>query len=237
MKTNGCWVLVAAALATTACSGGDAGDEEPFVDMPLYHPETLAEESPATFDAVFETSKGQFVIAVDRSWAPNAADRFYTAVKNEYYDDVRFYRVVEGFMAQFGLHGNPRVTAVWTNSRIMDDPVVESNLRGIVTFAMTGQPNSRTTQLFINLVDNAHLDESGFAPFGRVVEGMDVVDQLYAGYGDGPPSGNGPYQPQIRALGNEYLEEEFPELDYVVRATVREVAAPESEAEPETEPS
>lgn len=227
MKTNGCWALVVTALAATGCGGGDAGDSEPFEDKPLYHPEALAETSPPTFHAVFETSKGQFVIEVDRASSPNGADRFYTTVKNGYYDGVRFYRVVEGFMAQFGLHGDPRVTAVWSGSRLMDDPVVESNLRGAVTYAMTGQPHSRTTQIFINLVDNAHLDESGFAPFGQVVEGMDVVDQLYAGYGDGPPQGTGPYQPQIRALGNEYLEEEFPELDYVISATVREPAAAE----------
>jgi peptidyl-prolyl cis-trans isomerase A (cyclophilin A) len=184
---------------------------------PAAAPTTLT--TPATFRVQFETSKGNFVVEVDRSLAPNGADRFYRLINEGYYDDVRFFRVIAGFMAQFGMHGDPALTARWRAQRIPDDPVVGSNTRGTITFATSG-PNSRTTQLFINLVDNRNLDGMGFAPFGRVVEGMEVVDQLYSGYGEGAPQGQGPSQANIQAQGNAYLTQNFPLLDYIVRARI-----------------
>ena len=209
----------AALLVLSGCGGGDASDAEPIPDSPLMRPAALAEEAPATFQAEFETTKGTFLIEVTREWAPLGADRFYTLVKNGYYDGVRFFRVIDGFIAQFGIHGNPMINAQWRAARLQDDPVVESNARGTVTFATSG-PNSRTTQLFINFRDNANLDADGFSPFGRVVEGLDVAEQLFSGYGEGPPRGSGPYQGQIHAEGNEYLEADFPDLDYVVEARI-----------------
>jgi len=216
-------VLLIALLALGACGGGDSQDSEPIDDNPLLRPSALAEEAPATFQAEFETTKGTFVIEVNRDWAPGGADRFYTLVKNGYYDDVRFFRVIDGFIAQFGIHGDPRVNAAWRAAQFPDDPVTQSNTRGTVTFA-TGGPNSRTTQVFVNFQDNVNLDDGGFAPIGRVVEGMEVADQLHSGYGEGPPRGQGPYQAQIHAQGNEYLQAEFPDLDRVISARVVEPA-------------
>jgi peptidyl-prolyl cis-trans isomerase A (cyclophilin A) len=161
------------------------------------------------------------VIDVRRDWAPQGADRFYNLVKNGFYDDARFFRVIDGFMAQFGIHGNPTVQSAWRNANIKDDPVKQSNRRGYVTFATAG-PNTRTTQLFINYRDNAGLDKQGFAPFGEVVSGMDVVDKLYSGYGEGAPSGRGPNQGRVQAEGNAYLNKEFPRLDYIKSATIVE---------------
>ena len=177
------------------------------------------EAAPGTFRARFETTAGEFVIEVRRDWAPHGADRFYNLVKHGYYDGVRFFRVISGFMAQFGIHGDPQVSAVWREQRIPDDPVRQSNARGMVTFATAG-PDTRTTQIFINYRDNSGLDGQGFAPFGRVVEGMEVVDRLFAGYGEGAPRGSGPDQGRVQAEGNAYLQHEFPKLDYVKRATV-----------------
>ncbi len=179
----------------------------------------MAARAPATFRARFETGKGAFVIEVQRDWAPLGADRFYNLVKSGYYDGVRFFRVIPGFMAQFGIHGDPQVSAAWRDARIPDDPVRQRNARGMVSFATAG-PGTRTTQLFINYRDNSQLDGMGFAPFGRVAEGMDVVDRLYGGYGEGAPSGRGPDQGRIQAEGNAYLERAFPELDQVRRATI-----------------
>ena len=200
----------------------DASDdtEGPDVTNPLMRPAELAETAPDMYRARFQTNEGVFVVEVNRAWAPNGADRFYVLVKNGYFDGVRFFRVIEGFMAQFGINGDPYVTAAWRNHTIPDDPVTQSNLRGYLTFAATSLPNSRTTQVFINLVDNSRLDESGFAPVGQVVEGMDVVDNIYSGYGEGAPQGNGPLQQNIQASGNAYLTENFPELDYVEQATI-----------------
>jgi peptidyl-prolyl cis-trans isomerase A (cyclophilin A) len=177
------------------------------------------ETAPGSFRARFETTAGDFVIEVHHDWAPQGADRFYTLVKSGYYDGVRFFRVISGFMAQFGIHGDPKVSAAWRGRRIPDDPVRQSNARGMVTFATAG-PNTRTTQVFINYRDNGMLDGQGFAPFGRVVEGMEVVDRLFAGYGEGAPNGLGPDQGRIQADGNAYLERDFPKLDYVKRATI-----------------
>jgi len=179
----------------------------------------MRERAPDTFRARFETSAGDFVIEVHRDWAPFGADRFYNLVKSGYYDDGRFFRVIAGFMAQFGIHGDPHVAAAWRDARIPDDPVRQHNTRGMVSFA-TGGPGTRTTQLFINYSDNSRLDGMGFSPFGRVVLGMDVVDRLYPGYGEGAPGGRGPAQGRLQAEGNAYLARDFPKLDWIKHATI-----------------
>jgi peptidyl-prolyl cis-trans isomerase A (cyclophilin A) len=204
-----------------ATARGDSATTIPAGSADFRNPGSAAmtARAPATFRARFETSKGIFVIEVRRDWAPLGADRFYNLVKSGYYDGVRFFRVIPGFMAQFGIHGDPRVSAAWRDARIPDDPVRQRNARGMVTFATAG-PGTRTTQLFINYRDNNPLDGMGFAPFGRVVEGMEVVDRLYGGYGEGAPGGRGPDQGRIQAEGNAYLERAFPELDQVRRATI-----------------
>jgi peptidyl-prolyl cis-trans isomerase A (cyclophilin A) len=210
-----------ALLAACGGEGGGGGGGTP-ADSPLLDPASAAMNAtaPDSYRARFETSRGDFVIEVQRALSPRGADRFYNLVTNGYYDGVRFFRVIDGFMAQLGLHGDPQVTARWRTASIPDDPVAASNTRGTVTFAMTSQPNSRTTQIFINFGDNVQLDGMGFAPFGQVVDGMDVVDQLHSGYGEGAPNGQGPDQGRIQAEGNSYLEEDFPQLDYVIRATI-----------------
>jgi peptidyl-prolyl cis-trans isomerase A (cyclophilin A) len=225
LRALSAWAGTAAVVLTLAACGGDGGGEgAASAGRPLLDPASAAlnATAPDTYRARFETSRGTFVIEVQRSLSPRGADRFYNLVANGFYDGVRFFRVIDGFMAQFGLHGDPQVTARWRTAAIPDDPVRASNTRGMVTFAMTGQPNSRTTQVFINFADNVQLDGMGFAPFGQVVEGMDVVDQLYSGYGEGAPNGSGPSQARIQAEGNRYLEAEFPRLDYVIRATIVE---------------
>ena len=168
----------------------------------------------------FETSKGDFVVRVIREWAPLGADRFVNLVRNGYYDDARFHRTVPDFIVQWGLAGDPAVTEVWRGRTIEDDPPVASNVRGRIAFAFT-EPGTRDTQVFIAVVDLSRLDEQGFAPFGEVVEGMEVVDALYSGYGE--TSGGGMRaggQDSVVLGGNRYLDERFPELDRIVRATV-----------------
>jgi peptidyl-prolyl cis-trans isomerase A (cyclophilin A) len=185
----------------------------------LGNPAALTEQAPATYKARFDTSKGVFVIDVRREWAPVGADRFYNLVKNGFYDENRFFRVISGFMVQFGINGNPQVSTPWRNAQIKDDPVKQSNKRGFITFATSG-PNSRTTQVFINFGDNSRLDGMGFASFGQVSSGMNVVDQLYADYGEGAPSGRGPNQGRMQGEGNAYLTRDFPNLDFVRKATI-----------------
>jgi peptidyl-prolyl cis-trans isomerase A (cyclophilin A) len=180
----------------------------------LASPSQLTEKAPEKFQAKFDTSKGVFVIEVTRTWSPNGADRFYNLVKNGYYNDCRIFRVISGFMAQFGISGEPLLNNVWRQAQIKDDPVKESNLRSYVSFAMAG-PNTRTTQLFINYADrNAQLDKSGFSPFGKVINGMDVVDSIYSAYGETPD------QTRIQTEGNKYLNASFPKLDYIKTATI-----------------
>lgn len=175
--------------------------------------------TPEVFKVKFETTQGDFVVEVQRAWAPLGAERFHELVIRGYLDGCRFFRVIKGFMAQFGLNGDPKITASWKGNIIKDDPVKESNKKGHITFAMAG-PNTRTTQLFINLVDNGRLDSSGFSPFGRVTEGMEVVEKLYSGYGEGAPRGQGPDQGQITARGEAYLAANFPRLDSIKKATI-----------------
>jgi cyclophilin family peptidyl-prolyl cis-trans isomerase len=185
----------------------------------LANPAALTEQAPATYKARFDTSKGAFVIAVTRAWAPHGADRFYNLVKNGFYDNVRFFRVISGFMVQFGINGDPAISARWREANIPDDAVRASNKRGTITFATAG-PNTRTTQVFINFADNLALDGQGFAPFGQVVSGMKVVDSLYAGYGEGAPQGRGPDQGRLQQQGNAYLARDFKRMDYVKKATI-----------------
>jgi peptidyl-prolyl cis-trans isomerase A (cyclophilin A) len=185
----------------------------------LMNPEALTAEAPAKFLVKFDTSKGEFSIEVEREWAPNGADRFYNLVQNGYFDDTRFFRVLDGFVAQFGINGDPTVAAKWKDAKIEDDPVTQSNKRGTLTFATSGK-DSRTTQMFINFKDNTNLDGMGFSPIGKVVEGIEVVDSLYKGYGEGGPRGRGPAQHRIQQEGNAYLEKDFPRMDYVKTATV-----------------
>jgi peptidyl-prolyl cis-trans isomerase A (cyclophilin A) len=186
----------------------------------LVDPSKFTAKAPDVFQAQFTSTKGDFVIEVHRDWAPNGADRFYNLVKSGFFDDTRFFRVVDKFMVQFGINGDPAVASKWMNSNIQDDPVTKSNTRGFVTFAQTGAPNSRSTQVFINFVDNSRLDKTRFAPFGEVTKGMDVVDQLYKGYGEGAPGGAGPNQSLIQSQGNAYLDKAFPKLDAVIHAVI-----------------
>lgn len=163
----------------------------------LQNPAALRETAPASYKARFDTSKGPFVVEVQREWAPNGADRFYNLVKNGFYDGARFFRVISGFMVQFGISGDPGVSAKWREARIPDDPVRQTNQRGFITYAMAG-PNTRTSQVFINFGDNSSLDRQGFSPFGRVVSGMDIVDALHSGYGEGAPGGKVPIRDAFR---------------------------------------
>jgi peptidyl-prolyl cis-trans isomerase A (cyclophilin A) len=184
----------------------------------LTEPAKLTEKAPDTFKVKVATTKGDIVIEVTRAWAPNGADRFYNLVKAGYFSDIAFFRAISGFMCQFGIHGDPAVSAAWRDAKIPDDKGgAASNTEGMVTFATAG-PNTRTTQLFINLANNARLDSMGFTPFGRVVEGMDVVKKLNTEYGEGAPQGRGPNQGKVQMMGNAYLKKEFPNLDYIKSA-------------------
>jgi peptidyl-prolyl cis-trans isomerase A (cyclophilin A) len=212
------------ALGAVAVIAGQAASS-----AALKNPAALKETAPAKYNVKFDTSAGIFVIEVTRAWAPNGADRFYNLVKNGYYDNARFFRVIEGFMVQFGINGDPALNSVWQSARIPRDPVKESNQPGYVTFAMQGGPtgpDTRTTQVFINFGDNSRsLDSAGFAPFGKVTQGMDVVNKIYSGYGEGAPSGKGPDQGLAQSQGNAYLTKNFPKLDYIKKATIEDAAA------------
>jgi peptidyl-prolyl cis-trans isomerase A (cyclophilin A) len=185
----------------------------------LLKPAALTERTPNEYRAKFETRKGVFVIEVHRAWAPLGADRFYNLVKNGFYDDCRFFRVIDSVLAQAGIHGSPAVQAAWANAVIADDAPKESNKRGSVALASAGA-DSRATQFFVNLADNPRFDRAHVTPFGRVSAGMDVLDALYSGYGEGAPRGKGPEQGRIQAEGNKYLAKEFPKLDYIKKATI-----------------
>jgi len=182
----------------------------------LLHPSALHAKAPATYETKFTTTKGTFVVTVHRSWAPRGADRFYNLVKAHFFDGNEFFRVVKGFVVQFGMSGYPSVSSAWQNANLVDDPVKTSNTAGTITFADAG-PNTRTTQVFISLGNNAgNLDNQGFAPFGKVTTGMSVVNKLYDGYDDQPTND----QPQIASQGNAFLKKHFPKLDSVTRARI-----------------
>ena len=209
--------FAASLLTLVACAGADAPPADTATAAPPAPAAAPpADAAPAQFNVRLETSKGPIVIAVHRDWSPNGADRFYKLVEEGYYDDVRFFRVVPGFVVQFGMHGDPARNAQWANNGLMDEPVKQTNKRGTVTYAKSAMPNSRTTQLFINLGDNAMLDQQGFAPFGEIVEGMDVVEKLYSGYSDEPTS----RQTEIGAEGNAFLNRTYPKLDFIRTAKV-----------------
>ncbi len=184
----------------------------------MLDPTQAKETAPETYTVKFETTKGDMLIDVTRAWAPNGADRFYNLVKVGFYDDVAVFRVIGGFMAQLGISNDPKVNTVWRTAKIQDDPVKESNKPGYLTFAMAG-PNTRTTQIFFNFVDNSRLDSMGFAPFGKLRD-LDTLNKLYAGYGEGAPRGRGPHQGLLQSKGGPYLKDKFPMLDYVTKATI-----------------
>ncbi len=189
------------------------------IQNPLLRVDKFNDEPPENFSVSFQTTQGDFVIKVHKEWAPLGAARFYNLVKHGWYDGVRFHRVLKNFMVGWGIHDDPYVNAVWKNELLIDDPVIKSNTKGAVSFAKGGA-NSRTVQVFINYKDNSSLDNRGFAPFGEVVEGMDVIGSLYSEYGDGPPRGEGVYQAMAMAKGAEYFQEEFPNLDRIVRVSL-----------------
>jgi peptidyl-prolyl cis-trans isomerase A (cyclophilin A) len=188
-------------------------------DRALLRPALLKDKAPETYQVKFETSKGDFTVSVTRAWAPLGADRFYNLAKHHFFDNESFFRVLKGFVAQFGISAHPPVNAVWEKADIKDDPVTQSNKKYFLTFATAG-PNTRTTQLFINLADNPRLDTMGFAPFGQVTDGMNVVDALYADYGEGAPGGSGPNQDEIQKQGKPYLDKNFPKLDSIKTTTL-----------------
>lgn len=202
-----------------ACGAGGGKLEAGHVDKAaLMEPDgdAMKKRAPDTFRVRFATSKGTFAVAVERALSPHGADRFYNLVRSGYYNGNKFFRVVPGFVVQWGMSGDPELNRTWANATIPDDPVQTSNARGTITYAKPGMPNSRSTQVFINFKDNAFLDPQGFAPFGRVVEGMDVVESLNGEYGDGPSR----QQQQIGNQGNAFLEEKYPNLDHITSATV-----------------
>ena len=198
-----------------------------------------ASEAPEVFRVRFECDHGNFTAEFRREWAPIGVQRMYDLVQDGFFEEARFFRVIDGFMAQFGIAGDPEMQAKWRERPLGVEPVKQSNTRGMITFAMAGRAaaplqttDNRTTQLFINFGDNSNLDQMGFAPIGKVVEGMDVVDAIYSGYGEGAPSGRGPNQGLVQQHGNTYLESEFPNLSYIERAVI---VTDEDEAEEETE--
>lgn len=209
----------AAAQDTTTKKPATTTAARPAYDRALLHPALLKEKAPDEYKVQFSTTRGDFVVTVTRAWAPLGADRFYNLVKHHFFDNASFFRVLPGFVAQFGISAYPAVNKVWEPAVIKDDPVTQANLRGYLTFA-TGGPNTRTTQAFINLVDNKRLDSMGFAPFGQVTDGIKVVDMFYDQYGEGAPSGGGPDQDQIQKQGKPYLDKGWPKLDFIKTTTI-----------------
>jgi peptidyl-prolyl cis-trans isomerase A (cyclophilin A) len=213
-------IMLASALVASvaaACAGGGNARTTTPAKHPeaLLHPARLAKKAPAVFKVRFRTTKGDFVVTVRRTLAPNGADRFYTLAKAGFFDGVKFFRVVPGFVVQFGISPYPTVSAAWRDATLPDDPVKGHNARRAVSFASAG-PRSRTTQLFVNLADNRSLDKLGFAPIGTVTSGMAVVDKLYSGYGEQPTS----KQTEMQLLGNAWLQKHYPKLDSIESATV-----------------
>ncbi len=209
-----------ALLPVLSCGGESAEEAGGPPPNPLIQPENFSATAPETFVARLETTKGVIRIQVTREWSPLGAERFYNLVKGGYYDGVTFHRVMDGFMAEFGIHGDPWVNQFWRQATMDDEPVRKPNLRGRVSFSKN-EPNTRTVQVFINTDENRSLDGQGFSPFGEVIEGMEVVDSLYSGYGESPTrGGEGVYAAMAIAMGDEYLSAEFPLLDRIERAVV-----------------
>jgi peptidyl-prolyl cis-trans isomerase A (cyclophilin A) len=208
----------AACLALAGCSSPDGARTEVKKESP---PARAAnEQAPDIYRVNLDTSKGKVIIEVHRDWSPHGADHLYSLVKLGYYDGNRFYRVVRNFVVQWGINGDPATTDLWSNGYIPDDPVKQPNVKGTVTFAATSTRNSRATQLFINLKDNRSLDRDRFAPVGKVVSGMDVVDRFYDAYGEMAPNGKGPDPRELMRLGNQYLIDNFARLDRIDKATI-----------------
>ena len=244
MKKRNVLILMVTALVLAAMAGPLAGATPQATSTPkktftatapqstaasksasLLNPASLKLQAPAVFDAKIVTTKGDFVVEVTRAWAPRGADRFYNLVTYHFFDGAAFFRVIQGFVVQFGISPRPDVSRAWENAKIADDPVTQSNKRGMLTYATAGA-NTRTTQVFINLGDNSsNLDGQGFSPFGKVISGMEVVDKLYAEYGDAPPDGHGPDQNRIQGEGKAYLEKAFPLLDTITTAAIVPAAA------------
>ena len=210
--------VLAAALVAAGC-GGSSGSSKP--DPALLHPATLDRKAPQLFDVTFHTTAGDFTMSVHRTWAPHGADRFYNLVKNHFYDGAKIFRVVPGFVVQFGISPFPSVSNAWRTATIPDDTITVHNERGAVAFAAAG-PDTRTTQVFIDLGNNTNLDVDEFAPFAAVTSGMGVVDKLYAGYGDKPT----PEQGKMMEQGNAYLERAWPKLNTIESTTVSHEASP-----------
>jgi peptidyl-prolyl cis-trans isomerase A (cyclophilin A) len=209
-KTLAIAVFLGSSLFLATCSSStDAKKEE------------VAGGPPPVYKVDFDTSRGSFIVEVHTDWAPYGSARLYELVKKGFYDGDRFFRVVRGFIVQFGINGDPAVNRDWMGATIPDDPRAQHNVRGTLVYAKSQMQNSRATQLYINLRDNSDsLDPQRFAPLGTVISGMDVVDDIYAGYGDMPPNGAGPDPTQIQMEGNAYLERRFPHLDYIKKATI-----------------
>ncbi|MGA7919328.1 MAG: peptidylprolyl isomerase [Candidatus Acidiferrales bacterium] len=220
------WVMVVAAVtpyslraqaqSTTAPATSSTATHHAAgtkTDPALMHPATLTAKAPDQYEVTFKTTAGDFVVQVTRAWAPLGADRFYNLARHGFFTDAAFFRVVPGFVIQFGLSANPAVNKVWDTAKIKDDGVTQSNKEGYLTFATAG-PNTRTTQLFINLADNARLDSMGFSAFGQVTSGMDVVQKIYSGYGEQPD------QALITSEGKAYLDKNFPKLDHIISAAI-----------------
>lgn len=218
-------MIMTAALMLAGLAAPMAADTAATPSPALLDPSLAAARAPDVFNVKLTTTRGDVVLEVHRDWAPIGADRFYNLVKIGFYDGAKFYRVIRSpqpFMAQIGFNGTPAVDAAWRDAPIKDDPVKQSNIRGMVTFAKTNAPNSRTTQIFVNYGDNSFLDPMGFAPFAKVVDGMPAIDALYTDYGEGAPGGRGPSQGRIASEGNAYLERDFAKLDGIVSATISE---------------
>ena len=207
---------VSLSLASIILISGSAFAFPESTHPAMLDPSKATAQAPETFKAKFETTKGDVVFDCTRAWAPHGVDRFYNLVRIGFFDDVALFRVAKGFVVQWGIHGDPKVSAVWQQANIEPDPPKQSNTRGMLTYAMAGSPNTRSTQLFINYGDNASLDAQGFAPICKVSEGMDVADKFYSDYGEQVTGKQG----QIAARGNAYLKQAWPNLDYIKKATI-----------------
>jgi peptidyl-prolyl cis-trans isomerase A (cyclophilin A) len=214
-----CGAAFAQTKATTATKSTTAA-KTPAPARSLLEPSTLKAKAPETYKAKFTTTQGDFVLQVTRAWAPIGADRFYNLVRGKFFDGSPFFRVIPGFMVQFGLNTNPKVSSVWMTQDLQDEPVKQSNKRGFISYAKAG-PNTRTTQVFINYGDNSRLDPQGFSPFGEVLEGMDVVEKFNSEYGD-----NGSSQSGIQQMGKSWLDKNMPKVDYIKTAVIVPAVAP-----------
>jgi peptidyl-prolyl cis-trans isomerase A (cyclophilin A) len=203
------WLVLCAVLAGCSPSEEPKKAEAPKQEAP----------APDVFKINLDTSKGPVVIEVHKDWAPIGVQHLYELIRSGYYDGNRFFRVTHPYV-QFGVNGDPKISGLWSTANLRDDPVKESNVKGMVSYAKAG-PNTRTTQLFFNMKDNKDLDERGFAPFGKVISGMDAVESFYSAYGDMPPRGQGPDPSKIEVQGNSYLESRFPRLDFIKKATIQ----------------